>query len=163
MMLDSSVLQIMSFYGGLIFTFYYILATTLPGILTDVYGFSPALTGYSFLTFSATVSIMISNIFLDRLYNYLSTLHSEFRPENRLPLLILGALLMPFSIVLYALAPTLFPSHPSLSLTLLLLSVALQGVFLLLISVSLAAYIVDAFGLYSASAMTIVLIASAWH
>jgi MFS family permease len=52
MMLDSSVLQIMSFFGALVFTFYYILATTLPNILTKVYGFTPALTGYSFLTFS---------------------------------------------------------------------------------------------------------------
>lgn len=56
MMLDSSVLQIISFYGGIISTFYYILATTLPGILTKVYGFSPALTGYSFLTFSKNQS-----------------------------------------------------------------------------------------------------------
>lgn len=52
MMLDSSVLQIISFYGAMVFTFYYILATTLPGILTKVYGFSPTLTGYSFLVFS---------------------------------------------------------------------------------------------------------------
>jgi hypothetical protein len=52
MMLDSSVLQILSIYGGTLFAFYYILATTLPGILAKVYGFSPALTGYSFLAFS---------------------------------------------------------------------------------------------------------------
>jgi fucose permease len=42
---------------------------------------------------------------------------------------------------------------------LLLLSVALMGLFLLMISVSLASYIVEAFGLYSASAMTVVLTA----
>jgi MFS family permease len=52
MMLDSSVLQIVSLYGGAAFSLYYILATTLPGILSKVYGFSPALTGYSFLAFS---------------------------------------------------------------------------------------------------------------
>jgi MFS family permease len=51
-MLDSSVLQIMSFYGGMMFTFYYVLATTLPGMLTEIYGFSPAQTGLSFITFS---------------------------------------------------------------------------------------------------------------
>jgi MFS family permease len=57
MMLDSSVLQIMSIYGGTIFSFFYILATTLPSILTKVYDFSPALTGYSFLTFSKNQSL----------------------------------------------------------------------------------------------------------
>lgn len=55
-MFDSSVLQIMSFYGGLVFTFYYILATTLPGMLRDTYGFPPALTGFSFLSFSKNQS-----------------------------------------------------------------------------------------------------------
>jgi MFS family permease len=50
-MLDSSVLQIMSFYGGLVFSFYYILATTLPGILMEIYCFSPAQTGLSFMSF----------------------------------------------------------------------------------------------------------------
>lgn len=52
MMLNSSVLQILSFYGAVVFTFYYVMATTLPGILANIYGFTPALTGYSFLTFS---------------------------------------------------------------------------------------------------------------
>jgi MFS family permease len=55
-MLDSSVLQIMSFYGGMMFTFYYILATTLPGMLTEIYGFSPAQTGLSFMSFSKYLS-----------------------------------------------------------------------------------------------------------
>jgi MFS family permease len=51
-MLNSSVLQIISLYGGLIFSLYYILATTLPTILSNVYGFSPTLVGSSFLSFS---------------------------------------------------------------------------------------------------------------
>jgi len=55
-MLDSSVLQILAFYGGLMFTLYYVLATTLPGILMEIYGFSPAQTGLSFMTFSKSRS-----------------------------------------------------------------------------------------------------------
>ena len=51
-MLDSPVLQIISFYGGLLFTSYYVLATTLPGILMTIYGFSAAQTGLSFMVFS---------------------------------------------------------------------------------------------------------------
>jgi hypothetical protein len=46
----------MSFYGGIMFTFYYILATTLPGMLTEIYGFSPAQTGLSFMSFSKHLS-----------------------------------------------------------------------------------------------------------
>lgn len=55
-MLDSVVLQIMALFGGFVFTFYYVLATTLPGILKDTYGFSPAETGLSFLCFSKSCS-----------------------------------------------------------------------------------------------------------
>jgi hypothetical protein len=61
---------------------------------------------------------------------------------------------MPISVALYGWVP-----DAKWSLYLLLLSVIFMGFFLLLISVSLSAYIVDAFGLYSASAMTIILIA----
>jgi MFS family permease len=56
-MLDSFVLRIMSFYGGLVFTFYYVVATTLPAMLKEIYGFSPALIGFSFMSFSKNRSI----------------------------------------------------------------------------------------------------------
>lgn len=60
---------------------------------------------------------------------------------------------MPFAVALYGWAPDAhWPVY------ILLLSVAVMGTFLLLISVSLASYVVDSFGLYSASAMTIVLV-----
>jgi MFS family permease len=49
---DSIVLQILSLYGSLIFSFFYIMATTLPVILESEYGFSPASTGSAFLSFS---------------------------------------------------------------------------------------------------------------
>lgn len=51
-MINSFVLVIMSVYGGLAFTFFYIMATTLPEMLREVYGFSPAMVGSTFLCFS---------------------------------------------------------------------------------------------------------------
>jgi MFS family permease len=48
----SFVLQILSLYGAVMFTFFYIMSTNLPDILQDVYGFDPASTGSSFLSFS---------------------------------------------------------------------------------------------------------------
>lgn len=56
-MWDSSVLKIMSFYGALVFTFYYVVATTLPEILREIYGFSPSAIGFSFMSFSKSPSI----------------------------------------------------------------------------------------------------------
>lgn len=48
----SFVLLIVSVYGGFLFTFFYIMSTTLPDMLRDIYDFAPASTGSSFLSFS---------------------------------------------------------------------------------------------------------------
>ena len=95
------------------------------------------------------------NLFLDRLYNMSGKSRGGTAyPEDRLPFLIAGAVFMPVAVALYGWVPG---SHWPVYL--LLLSVALMGCFLLMILVTLASYIVGAFGRYSASAMTIVLIA----
>lgn len=48
----SPVLLALSVWAGMVFTFFYIMSTTLPDILHDVYSFSPAMTGSAFLAFS---------------------------------------------------------------------------------------------------------------
>lgn len=93
------------------------------------------------------------NLVLDKLYIALGRRGTP-QPEHRLPLLVAGAALIPIAVAMYGLVPG---AH--WPVWLLLLFVAVMGFFLLLISVSLASYVVEAFGLYSASAMTIVLIA----
>lgn len=49
---SSFVLQIMSLYGSFLFSYFYIMSTTLPGLLQDAYGLTPAATGSAFITFS---------------------------------------------------------------------------------------------------------------
>jgi MFS family permease len=53
---SSFVLQMISLYGSFVFSFFYIMSTTLPDILAVRYGFSPSLVGSSFLTFSMSQS-----------------------------------------------------------------------------------------------------------
>ncbi|CAL3962281.1 unnamed protein product [Diplocarpon coronariae] len=153
---DSSVLQIMSFYAGFSFTFYYIMATTLPGILQETYGFSPAATGSAFVCFSvgAICGIIVCNLFLDRIYITLSKRSSlPGHPEFRLPLLIVAAFIFPLVTFLYGWVPSMhWP------VWLLLLEVGLFGFILIVMSAPVSSYIVDSFGLYSASAMTMVLL-----
>ena len=74
-------------------------------------------------------------------------------PEYRLPLLIACAAVIPLTVVMYGLVPDF-----QWPVWLLLLDVGVLGFLLLLISVSLQLYITDAFGIYSASAMTGVLV-----
>jgi hypothetical protein len=75
-------------------------------------------------------------------------------PEYRLPFMIGGAVFLPAIVALYGWAP-----YAYWPVSVLLLAVALLGFIMIMIMVPMTSYIVDAFGLYSASAMTMVLIA----
>lgn len=57
---DSLVLQILSLYGCLVFSFFYIMATTLPSVLESEYDFSPASTGSAFLSFSRSQYLLLT-------------------------------------------------------------------------------------------------------
>lgn len=49
---SSFVLQILAFYGSFLFSFFYVMSTTLPGLLQEMYHFTPAATGFAFISFS---------------------------------------------------------------------------------------------------------------
>jgi len=99
-------------------------------------------------------SVLVCNRYLDRIYIKMRDANDGVGcPEFRLPLCIIGALAMPFTVASYG-----WIAELHLPLPFLLLSVALQGTALLLAMIPLMAYVVDAFGLYSASAITGVIV-----
>jgi MFS family permease len=192
---DSIVLQALALYGSMTFSYFYMMSTTLPDILQDIYHLSPAQTGSSFIVFSTSlpsspsshsscsfsstphsfqtspvpwltlwtigigsaISVVLCNLLLDRIYIRLRDSHgtpgSEDQPEHRLPLVIVGAFTMPFVVACYGWVPALH-----LPLPLLLVCVGLLGTTLLLGFLPLFTYMVDAFQLYSASAVTAVIV-----
>lgn len=70
-----------------------------------------------------------------------------------MPLAITGGILLPFAVLAYG-----WIAQFKLPVALLLLSVALMGSTLLMTMVPLSAYVVDACGVYSASALTGVIV-----
>jgi hypothetical protein len=104
----------------------------------------------------ATGGILLSNAFIDRIYVKLGKTYGGGTaiPEYRMPFMIAGGALLPPVVALYGWAP-----HSHWPVQILLVIVALLGVVLIMTSIALSSYVVDAFGIYSASAMTIVLIA----
>ncbi|KAI1097198.1 MFS general substrate transporter [Jackrogersella minutella] len=152
----SGVLQALSIFGSIVFTYFYIMATTLPDILETMYGLSPAASGSAFVSFSvgSAISVAFCNQTLDRIYIRLRDSHKGVgEPEFRLPLVIIGGFTLPCIVAWYGWAAQ---SHASVPLV--LLSVAMTGVTLMLGFLPLYAYVVDAFGLYAASAMTAVIV-----
>ncbi|KAI8953645.1 MFS transporter [Xylaria longipes] len=152
----SSVLQVMSLHGALMFSYYYVFSTTLPDILQQLYGLSAAATGLAFIAFSlgSTISVVIQNIFLDKIYIKLREQNKGVgAPEFRLPLAIAGAFSLPLSIIAYGWA-----SQLRLPLPVLMLEVGLFGTTLMFVFLPLNAYVVDAFGIYAASGMTAIIV-----
>ncbi|KAK1572788.1 major facilitator superfamily transporter [Colletotrichum navitas] len=151
----SSVLMGLSFFGCITFAYFYVMSISLPVILQDVYGFSPALTGLSFMAFSigSFLNVLLSNFSLDRIYVVLRGNDAVGRPEYRLPLAIIGAFTLPLSLIAYG-----WVAELRLPVGYLLLSVAMLGFTMFMASLPISAYVVDATGLYSASAMTGVIV-----
>ncbi|KAF2826192.1 MFS general substrate transporter [Ophiobolus disseminans] len=151
----SSVLMLMSLFGSVAFSYYYVVSISLPFILTDVYGFTPAQTGAAFMSFSvgSFLSVIVCNVGLDRIYIKLRGSDEKGKPEHRLPLCIFGAFALPLAVTAYGWVTELRLPAPFL-----LVCVGLLGFTLLLTMIPLSAYVVDACGLYSASALTGVIV-----
>lgn len=100
------------------------------------------------------MGLIVINSMLDRLYVKLRDANKgRGLPEYRLPLVIAGSIMFPTAVVLYG-----WSAQLKLHVAVLLLSVALMGTFLMLSFVPLMAYVVDAFGIYSASSITALIV-----
>jgi MFS family permease len=170
----SGVLFILSIFGSVLFAYFYVLCVSLPDVLEEIYGLSPAATGSVFMCFSkpfpslsricnfadigpgigSLVSVLICNLTLDKLYIKLRDANKGVGlPEFRLPFVIFGGFTLPFSVALYG-----WTAELRLPLPLLLFSIGLIGFTLLLGFLPLMAYVVDGWGLYAASATTGVIV-----
>ncbi|KAK4208323.1 major facilitator superfamily domain-containing protein [Rhypophila decipiens] len=159
----SAVLMALSTLGSVLFSYYYVISVTMPSVLTERYGLSTVQTGWCFIsfTFGSFVSVIFCEGSLDKIYIRLRDAHrtktndptAAGKPEYRLPMSTLGAFLCPVAIGVYGWTAELGGPLP-----ILLLSVAATGAGVILTIVPMMAYIVDAFGLYSASAITGVIV-----
>lgn len=150
---SSGVLMALSLFGSVVFSHFYNLSTTLPSVLEEIYGLSPALTGISLIFFSigSAASVALCNLTLDRVYARMKARSptNTGQPEFRLPIVIIGAFTLPFALAFYG-----WSAQLRLPVSVVLLSNVFVGFCLMLAFLPLSAYVVDAFGLYSASAMT---------
>ena len=106
------------------------------------------------LGFGSFLSVLVCNFSLDKIYIHLrGPTGAKGKPEYRLPLSIAGGLALPFAVAAYG-----WTSQWHLPVPVLLLSLAVLGFTLLLAFLPVSSYVVDACGVYSASAMTSVIV-----
>ncbi|KAH7140941.1 MFS multidrug transporter-like protein [Dactylonectria macrodidyma] len=152
----SGVLSALSLFGSVSFSYFYVLSVSLPSILQDVYHFTPAETGSAFMALSlgSFISIAICHTTLDRISMHLrGSPDKPNLPEYRLPLVIVAALAMPFIMAAYG-----WIAQYRLPVWILLAAAAMLDGVTLLTLIPLSSYVVDATSVYSASAMTGVIV-----
>ncbi|CAG8946529.1 unnamed protein product [Penicillium salamii] len=148
---NSGVIGALLLFGSFVFSHFYVVTTTLPDILRNVYGLSPTTTGLAFTAnaVGTLASFAISKVLLDRIYIKLRSLNNgKGIPEYRLPLSIIGGLTLPPAVILYG-----WCAEYKLPLFVLLLTMVWLRTSMMLAISPLTAYIVDSCGIYSASAM----------
>ncbi|KAK3697494.1 hypothetical protein LTR37_017440 [Vermiconidia calcicola] len=100
------------------------------------------------------LGIITCDLLVDRLYVKLRKRHgNKIYPEGRLPLVVFGAFTLPSIIALYG-----WSAAAHLPVAVLLLAVVLMGFAMMCSMVPMLTYVTDAFELYSASALTAVLV-----
>jgi hypothetical protein len=98
--------------------------------------------------------VLLCNLCLDRIYIKLRDANNGIgQPEYRLPLVIVGAFTFPIIIALYG-----WIAQVKAPLPLMLLCLVVFGSTLLLGFLPVTVYVADAFGIYSASALTALIV-----
>lgn len=106
------------------------------------------------LGFGSFISVLLCNLCLDKVYIKLREANNGIGlPEHRLPMAIVGAVTLSPGMALYG-----WCAEYSMPLWLLLVAVICIRFSLLLVILPLMAYVVDATGIYSASALTGVIV-----
>ncbi|TQW00941.1 hypothetical protein V2A60_001973 [Cordyceps javanica] len=155
-LISSGVLMAISFYVAIMFSHFYVAAITMPRIIEDVYHLSPTAAGLSFFSnaFGSLIGIMVCKSWLDAIYVKLRDDNNGVGlPEFRLPIAIFGAITIVPGVALYG-----WCAEYHWNIYVFLIACVWVRMSLIMSFTPLTAYVVDACGFYSASALTAVIV-----
>ncbi|TGO21872.1 hypothetical protein BPAE_0196g00130 [Botrytis paeoniae] len=112
MLFFSPIVFIISFFTALVYGISYVILTTLTPILEDNYGLGQGPVGLAFLgrgmTFHSfigsagnSIAMLLCAMVSDRYIKYRKSQEGHLKPEHRLPLVLLGAIVLPIGLFLY--------------------------------------------------------------
>ncbi|KAJ0417655.1 major facilitator superfamily domain-containing protein [Aspergillus carlsbadensis] len=148
-MLVSPIIFLLSLYCALVYSYLYLCFTTFPVLLGDEYGFGSGASGL------ATLGLGVGSILglgicgaSDKISQYLKEKHGgEAKPEYRLPILIVGAVLTPIGLFWYG-----WTAYYRTHWILPIIGTGFIGAGMVIAFMATTMYLVDAFTIYSASA-----------
>ena len=152
MFVRSPIVAILAFYMAVIYSYLYLLFTTFTDVFQRTYGFSTSIVGLSYLGLGvgSFAGLMLFSTTTDR-YVRRKAAEAEaatgrkatgMKPEHRLPLLPLGAVLLPVGLFLYG-----WTAEYRVHLIVPIIGTAIVGVGNLIFFMAIQLYLVDAFTL----------------
>lgn len=149
LLLTSPILFLMSLYVCVVYGYLYLVLTTLTTVFETVYDFSSSVVGLSFLGlgFGCVVGVFLCRVTLD-LWVRRQSQSGQTQPEQRLPPVIFGGFILPFGLFMYG-----WTTEFQVQYMAPIVATGILGVGLVSTMIPVRSYLVDAFGIYSASAI----------
>ncbi|KAF2092867.1 MFS general substrate transporter [Rhizodiscina lignyota] len=150
MLFLSPIVLLLSLYMATIYGYQYLMFTTFPRVFKGQYGFSDTSVGLVYLGIGAgfLVALVFSGMTSDRLVKYLTKRNGgTAKPEYRLPLLFVGAIIAPIGLFLYG-----WTAEKKVHWIVPIIGSAFLGAATFNIMMPSLGYLVDAYTVYAASA-----------
>ncbi|KAK5988699.1 Efflux pump radE [Cladobotryum mycophilum] len=151
MLLCSPVVFSVSLYMAIVYGYLYLLFTALPGLYTEHYHFSTGSVGLTYIGLGAgsLIGILTSGGTSDRLVQYLRARNGgEAKPEYRLPIMFIASLMVPTALFWFG-----WTAQTHQHWILPIIGMSFMGAGMTMSFMSTSIYLVDAFGMYAASAI----------
>ncbi|PQE19942.1 MFS transporter protein [Rutstroemia sp. NJR-2017a BVV2] len=147
----SPIVLVMSIYGAIVFGFQYLVMTTMTVVFEENYNMSEGTAGLMYLGrgIGSTIAILACRFTMDRYIQKKKITPGGMKPEHRLPPMIIGSICMPLGFFLYG-----WSAEYKLPWIVPVLGTALIAGSLSVTNISLYSYLVDAFSIYAASAVS---------
>lgn len=103
MLLFSPIVILFSLYMAVVYGYLYLLFTTITGVFEGDYGFSSSIVGLTYLGIGIGMlsGLVLFGIASKKTVQMLEAKKSELTPEQRLPIMIPGALFVPIGLFIY--------------------------------------------------------------
>ncbi|KUJ13395.1 MFS general substrate transporter [Mollisia scopiformis] len=145
----SPIVFLMSLYLAIVYGYLYLLFTTFPRVFQDQYGFSNGAVGLTYLGSGAGafLGLFFCGAVSDRLAKALKNRNGgDHKPEYRLPLMFIGALIVPASLFLYG-----WTTEYKVHWIVPIIATAIFSFGLFTVMMPTTTYLVDAYTTYAAS------------
>ncbi|THV54242.1 hypothetical protein BGAL_0031g00160 [Botrytis galanthina] len=152
MLFLSPIVFIISFFTALVYGISYVILTTLTPILEDNYGLGQGPVGLAFLGRAAgnVIAMLLYAMVSDRYIKYKKSKEGHLKPEHRLPLMLLGAIVLPIGLFLYG-----WSAEKHVHWIVPIIGTAIVGFSFILAILPTENYLVDGHELHAASAVAV--------